>query len=149
MPELRSSAHTSHLQISFGDERPVASAPSPGEVSDATDARLRELRRRVVDPVVRGLLADDELTSLSVHWGRDGTQGDAWVRLTARGEVFEDYLTAPDWGLADATSDQAGGPLALDLEAVARRLASDLEDWIAESGFGWGQQRQARYTLPS
>jgi|GEM_PF-6437529 len=35
------------------------------------------------------------------------------------------------------------------LEAVARRLASDLEDWIAESGCGWGQQRQARYTLPS
>ena len=140
-------AYTSHLQISFCDERRVASAPSPGEVSDATDATLREVSRRVVDPVVRGLLADDELTGLSVHWGRDGTPGDTWVRLTARGEVFEGYLTAPDWGL-DVTSDQTGGPLALDLEAVARRLASNLEDWIAESGFGWGQQRQARYTLP-
>lgn len=141
-------AYTSHVQISFGDEGPVAPSPRPGEGSDATDATLQELHRRVVDPVVRGLLADDELTSLSLHWGRDGTPGDTWVRLTARGEVFEDHLTAPDWGL-DVTSDPAGGPLALDLEAVAGRLASDLEDWIAESGFGWGQQRQARYTLPS
>ena len=124
-------AYASHLTLYFGLEAPAL--PRPGSVTDATDPRLRRWRELVVDPVVTSMLGPDELESVSVHDGQDGTPGDVWVCLTACGEEFVDVLRPGEWEAADAE--------------VAERLADHLQDWIAESRFGWGQLRVADYRL--
>ena len=47
-----------------------------------------------------------------------------WLHVTAAGESFYLPLT--------------GDP---SVQALEERLESNLQDWIAESKFGWGQQR--------
>ena len=137
------SAYTSKLTLYFGSAAPPAQ-PGPGDVTDAEDEHLRALRRTVVEPVVTSLLTDDELEHLAVHRGVDGEPDDVWVVLTAAGEVFEDLLFSPSWRLGQPD----GGHALLTPQQCAERLADNLEDWIAESRFGWGQQRTARYVLP-
>ena len=129
------SAYTSRLTLYFGSSTPPAQ-PRPGDVTDAEDEHLRALRRTVVEPVVASLLTDDELEHLAVHRGVDGEPDDVWVVLTAAGEVFNGWLSQP--GAEDDWTPQR----------CAEHLADGLEDWIAESRFGWGQQRTARYVLP-
>ena len=137
------SACTSRLTLYFGSAAPPAQ-PGPGDVTDAEDEHLRALRRTVVEPVVASLLTDDELEQVMVSWGVDGEPDDVWVRVAAAGEVFEDLLFSPSWRLGQPD----GGHASLTPRQCAERLADRLEDWIAESGFGWGQQRTARYVLP-
>lgn len=117
--------------------------PRPGDVTDAEDPELARLRDAVAVPVVTSLLTARELEQLTVHHGVDGDEGDVWVRVVAAGEVFQDWLTSPVW-----RSLEAGAERPLTAEECAARLADHLEDWIAESRFGWGQQRSARYVLP-
>jgi hypothetical protein len=135
-----SDAFTSFIRITTTDAAGVPDShwPHPGDVTDVSDATLRELRRRAVDPVVGGLLRPGELEELTVHWGEAGLPGDVWVRLVAGGEVFVQLLSSPAW----EGEERAG------VEALAARLADHLEDWICETRFGWGQQRTAQYTCP-
>ena len=64
--------------------------------------------------------------------------------------MFQDWLTSPVWGASGDAGTGADGELqSIDLQLCAARLADHLQDWIAESRFGWGQQRTARYTLPA
>lgn len=135
-----SEAYTSFIRITM-DGPPNAPGPGwphPGEVTDATDATLRELRRRAVEPVVAGLLEHGELDELSVHWGDAGLPGDVWVRLVVRGETFVQLLSSSAW-----EGDQRAG-----VAELAARLADQLADWISETSFGWGQQRIAHYSCP-
>lgn len=114
----------------------------PGGITDADDEHLRDLRRTIAEPVVTSLLTDDELGSLSTHRGVGGETGEVWVRIVAGGEAFLGFL--PLW--SDEELDGEGALTGA--QHSAEHLASNLEDWIAESGFGWGQQRTARYVLP-
>ena len=136
-----SPAHTSHLRLTVGDLPEVPHA-RPGPVTDAQDERLARLRRRVVQPVVDGMLSPGEVVALSVHWGVDGRDGDVWVRLVAPGDRYEDWLPSP-WWTADPTDLDPP-----DSEAeIADHLADRLQDWIAESAFAWGQLRHPTHRL--
>ena len=105
-------------------------------VTDAVDAELAELRRRVVDPVVASVLTADELEFVVVFEERIGH--DVRATVVARGETSHHYLQM-----------QRSLPAA-DEELVERaaQFASELEDFVAESGFAWGEQRVARYEIP-
>lgn len=125
---------------------PSQSSPRPGPVTDADDARLAALRRRVVEPVVRSLLEPGELEALSVHWGVDGEVSDVWVRLDVPGERYEQWLPSP-WHQSElAGAGEATEAPVTEVE-VAAQLAHHLEDWVCETAFAWGQQRRARYEL--
>lgn len=131
-------AYRSDLNIGTSTGDGLGPPEAPGPVTDAVDPVLRELRRRAVDPVVASLISADELDELSVHWGVGGDPGDVWVRLAARGELFQDLLSSSTWEGAERA-----GPARL-----AERLADHLEDWVCETRFAWGERRIARYTLP-
>jgi hypothetical protein len=133
---------------------------------------LSEMRRRVVEPVVRSLVRADELNDVQLAWWRSSAYGmsspwrddhqdflhvarhapgpladlyregdllgpELWIRVSARGEVFESQM----WGTGSADDEAT-------LAEVAWDLASRLEDWVCETAFGWGEQRTAEYTIP-
>ena len=104
---------------------------------------LAEVRHRVVDPVVQGLMAPEEVQRVTVQFGlgrslppyEDGYDRDAevWLRLT-------DADDDEHWhGLGYA--GYAGDVGRWDALAVARELAGALIDLIAESSYGRGQWR--------
>ncbi|WP_432573600.1 hypothetical protein [Kineococcus sp. SYSU DK005] len=124
---------------------PLASqrAPRPGPATDVDDERLSALRRRVVEPVVTSVLTPEEVEHLSVHWGIDGEEGDVWVRIDVPDQRHEVLLLSP-WWVPDPGGDD--GPVT---EAqVAAHFGDQLEGWVCETSFAWGQQRRARYELP-
>lgn len=95
-------------------------------MADRTGRRpeVVEAMAEVVVPVLRDLLRDGEVDSVSVGW----VDGELWLEATLRGETFRDPLSArsdPPWSVP----------------AARERLTSDLQDFIAESAFGWGEQR--------
>jgi hypothetical protein len=142
-------ACTSKLTLHYGPDSLAPTSPGPSDITDADDEQLRLLKHRLAQPVVTCLLTEAELEHISVHWDRDRTSGETWVRVLACGEVFQDWLTSPTWGAGGDAATGADGELqAIDVQLCAARLADHLQDWIAESRFGWGQQRTARYTLP-
>lgn len=108
-------------------------------VTDATDPLLTDLRRRVVDPVVGSLFTPGELDEVTVGWGALPAGGEVWVRVVARGEPSEHLVLS---GEADTTDPAV-------LRDAAANLASNLEDFVCETRFGWAQQRIARYDLPT
>lgn len=73
---------------------------------------------------------------MTLSWGAAPLSDDVWVQTTARGEPFEHHVESPVFG--DGQIDRA---------LLAQNLARDLEDFIAESRFAWGEQRIARYEL--
>ncbi|RKR75684.1 hypothetical protein [Frondihabitans australicus] len=90
---------------------------------------------RVYMPVMSELLTEQELSTLelSIRAAPDGAAlpGDfvigtdeEWLVVTVHGEQFNAWLAA------DMTDDEN-----------RQRFSSDLQDWIAETSFGWGQLR--------
>jgi hypothetical protein len=127
----------------LGIESPAAPVRSgPSVASDADDAALAEIRRRIIEPVYRGILRDGELERLSVHWAENFDEGWLYVVGGAGGEPFQ-HMT---W--VDRTPGATSVFSAREAEDAAARLAGQLEDWVCETGFGWGEQRTARYVLP-
>ena len=95
--------------------------------ADITMADVTALALRVV----RDLLKDDELQTFQVsqsppphHLYPFPSDANLWLHVRAVGDDFFLPLT--------------GDPSTADLEA---RLESNLQDWIAETKWGWGQQR--------
>lgn len=72
-----------------------------------------EVEKWWIDDVARGILPEPA--------------GSEWLHVIACGEWFDFFLTQP--GVTETVDERA------------EILASDLQDWIAESRFGWGQQR--------
>ncbi len=98
---------------------------------------LDDFRRRVLVPVARGILTDEEFEDAWVSLEPDTVNPGpsiVWARLRAAGEAWAHAVWIP--GQEDDT--YAG---------LAERIADSLQDWIAESSFGWGQHRVARYRL--
>ena len=85
-----------------------------------------------VGPVVSALFAADELERVTVeHVPPRPGDGSPHVLLVvvARGEVLRSHL----W-----TDGQAAEPV----EGLQERIASELQDAISESRFGWGELRR-------
>ncbi|TYP84779.1 hypothetical protein [Blastococcus xanthinilyticus] len=130
MADEQSGAYTSHLSISFGDPPP---APSPPSATDADDEGLRRLRQDVVEPVVRSIVRDDELTAIRVYRQGAGIPGDIWVDVVAGGDCFGLLLSSASWE----------GEPRWGADRLAARLADALEDWVPETSFAWGRLRSA------
>ena len=95
-------------------------------MTDAVDPELAELPRRVVDPLVASVLSTEELESVVVFEKRSSHEVRATV--VARGETSHHYLqTERSLPAADE-----------ELASRAAQFASELEDFVAESGFAWG-----------
>ncbi|MGB3763003.1 MAG: hypothetical protein WA966_07240 [Ornithinimicrobium sp.] len=86
-----------------------------------------DVLRDVVDPAVRAVLRDNEVTSLELtDAGDDGTYS---LRLVAGDDLYTDNVV------------QALSP-ETPVDVWCERLRSNLVDFVAESGFGWGQNRE-------
>ena len=100
---------------------------------------LHVLLTEVIAPVLKALLTAEELEHADLVLAPDsGDRNDerGWWRLALKveGEAFlANVFQTPsmdDWSTTQ----------------MSEKLASDLQDFIAESRFGWGQQRL--YSLP-
>ncbi len=85
---------------------------------------LVETLRSVVMPAVEAVFRDDELDALDARI--DGES--VYLVLTAQGEVFVDEVVQ-------------AGVLGQTMADWQERLRSNLVDFVAESRFGWGQDR--------
>lgn len=86
---------------------------------------LLDILRDVVDPAVRAVLTDDEVTAVGVRYAEDGM---VRLEVEALGDTFTDWVVQP------GVEVQEGG--------WAERLRSNLVDFVAESSGGWGQDRE-------
>lgn len=96
-----------------------------------TAADLPGLLERVVVPVVRALLPDESIDGIALTWEGDPPsrgRSDLLLTLTVENEMFR-------W---IAVTQEAPRET---VEAAQSRLASELQDFIAESGFARGQLR--------
>ncbi len=83
------------------------------------------------------MLTPAELEEISVSEELN-RENDHW--LVANIRACGEELRAPLWS-ADAGLRTYG--------QIAASLAGFVQEWIAESGFGWGQLRLAEYEIPS
>jgi hypothetical protein len=130
MPDPQDGVYVSHLTLSFGGSSPRPSSPSG---TDADDEALRRLRHEVVEPVVRSIVRDDELTALRVYREGGAAPGEVSVEVVAGEDWFGLLLSSASW-----EGEQRWGP-----DRLAARLADALEDWVPETAFAWGQRRFA------
>lgn len=91
---------------------------------------LLDVADAVVLPALRSVFNDDEVSSFELTVS-DERGGSLALTLTARGETFRDLVVQ-----ADVSGMTAEGWL--------ERLRSNLIDFVAESRFGWGENRDAR-----
>lgn len=93
---------------------------------------LGEVRRRVVEPVLRSLIRPDELgdVDLSVE------DGDVYVRVAAQGELVT-------WSLLGTLDDRSW-----DAREMADRFYDLITDDLPTTAFAWGEQREGRYQVP-
>lgn len=89
-----------------------------------------------INGLVQSVLKPDEMTSLHLEWVTPTHDygPDTWVvlRLTVtaiRGEFLQHEFWGPGWWC--------------DWDSALADLASQLEDWVCETTFGWGEQRAA------
>ena len=133
-------AYRSRLTVSTTANAEAAWPHGPWQprsaVTDAVDAELAEFRRRVVDPVVVSVLSTEELESVVVF--EEPSSHEVQATVVARGETSYHYLQM------ERSLPVAGEELA----SRAAQFASELEDFVAESSFAWGELRVARYDLP-
>lgn len=89
--------------------------------------RLDEILGSVVIPVVAVLLPEEKIQQISI-FNEDENGHETQLRIIAEGETFRFHVRTPG---------QAHEPA----EDMRHLLAEDLQDFIAESAFGWGQCR--------
>ncbi len=89
---------------------------------------VTEALDRIVVPAVADVFQDSEVTAVSVTFDPAAHSGSISVLLTAEGEGFHDLVVQGD----------VPGCTVADWR---ERLRSNLADWVAESRFGWGQDR--------
>ena len=105
--------------------------------ADLDPSDVDEVRRRIVDPVVRSLLRDHELESIQLRVVPENEDDDArvWIELVAVDESFQ----APVVALRDQPVDPVD---------AAAWLYDALWDWLVETRFAWGQDRSGEYRVP-
>ncbi|WP_019875458.1 hypothetical protein [Sporichthya polymorpha] len=114
---------------------------------------LDEVRRRVVDPVLSAMLRPGELVSADLVVADDWPDTDetrwAWKRWpnnpnAARPGDEPDSLYLVIRAIEGEEHTAWLGTLGFylhDVDDIVERLVSDLNDWICETRFGWGQLR--------
>jgi hypothetical protein len=106
-----------------------------------TDAELRE----ALSPVFEEMLSERELASLRLSVMRlfiDGTE-----RPLNGGESLDDGDVRIHWEILGERGSARGLQRGVDPADFALAVRSDLQDFIAESSFGWGQLRGPRSLL--
>jgi hypothetical protein len=101
---------------------------------DLDPANLGEVRRRVVEPVVAALLRPGELSAIQVEFWGPRESGDA-LEVWATVEAQDDRVQAR---LCKATFEW------WDAREVAADLAFEIEDWLPQTSFAWGQRREVK-----
>jgi len=91
---------------------------------------LVDATSQVVLPAVRAVFDEGEIDGFEISHS-DELDGSVRLSLTAKGETFLDYVVQ---GHVDDMS----------AEDWCERLRSNLVDFVAESRFGWGQNRDIR-----
>lgn len=91
---------------------------------------LVDVARDIVDPAVRAVFADGEVDALSLSRS-DEQGGSVALSVTVHGETFEYLVVQGD--VPHMTS-----------EAWCENLRTLLVDFVAESRFGWGENRDLR-----
>ncbi|HJQ06992.1 MAG TPA: hypothetical protein VJ872_16200 [Nocardioides sp.] len=109
---------------------------------------LAWIRDEVVTPIVTSLLTPDELDSIEVSLGPvQPDRRPGWWQLDRFDEPQVWVAIRAGDGTEGFTRNLLGESDLRDLDLVhgrAAQLASDLEDWVCETSFGWGQQRAAQ-----
>lgn len=95
---------------------------SPKQGSGAPD--LVDVLAEVVVPALRRMVRPAEVDDLALSWVSEALE----LRITLRRERFAQTLWEPSW--PPWSAPEARG-----------RLESDLQDFVAESAFGWGEAR--------
>jgi hypothetical protein len=95
----------------------------------------------LLEPVFREMLRADELRSTRFHLA---PIDDPWGHALQPDDLVETNSAVVWWRIAGERG--ASGGLRLDdgPEMTARSVQSDLQDFIAESRFGWGEFRGPR-----
>ena len=83
-----------------------------------------ELMNLVVDPAVERIFRDGELDSVRMIREDDGS---LLVEFTAGDEQVGSWLHVPD--------------VEISVEELTERVVSDLQDFVAQSSFAWGELR--------
>jgi hypothetical protein len=96
----------------------------------STMLSLVEVTSEVVLPAIRAVFEEGEISAFEIS-RTDELEGSVRLSLTVRGETFLDYVIQ---GHVDNMSP----------EDWCERLRSNLVDFVAESRFGWGQNRNVR-----
>ena len=91
---------------------------------------LAEAATDVVLPALRAVLRDDELDSLDLTRS-DEMGGSLALTVVVCGETYRDLVV--QGGVPDMSAEQ-----------WRERLRANLVDFVAESRFGWGQNRDSR-----
>ena len=91
---------------------------------------LVDVVSEIVVPAIRAVFADDEVEAFSLTRS-DEHDGSVALSLTVQGETFE-YLVVQ------------GDVPNMTAEYWRQNLRSLLVDFVAESRFGWGQNREVR-----
>ena len=109
---------------------------------------ISEVRRRVVDPVVKALFADHEVSSVEIV--KEEATSPPWDHWPTYLAVPMDVFCRVTFCNDEQAKFWLGYQGHSDPEDVASRLADQMEDDFSESRWGWGQRREAKYTvLPS
>ena len=106
---------------------------------------VAEVRRRVVDPVVKGLFADREIASVDIF--KEVASRPPWDHWPLDLSVPMDVFCRVTFFNAEQAQVWLGYQGHFDAEAVASRLAEQLEDEFTESRWGWAQRRVAEYRV--
>lgn len=91
---------------------------------------LAEVASEVVAPAIRAVFQEGEVSGLAMTV-TDELEGSVALSVTACGETF-DYLVIQ------------GNVSGMNAESWSENLRSLLVDFVAESRFGWGENRDVR-----
>lgn len=87
--------------------------------------KVDEVLNDLVEPAIRAVLAPHEVSDVRLF---EAAPGGYTLRLDCVGEIYEDWVVQP--GVSSS------------LDEWRERLRSNLVDFVAESRFGWGQDRE-------
>ncbi|MBI4942306.1 MAG: hypothetical protein HY830_16300 [Actinobacteria bacterium] len=122
----------------------------PDPEGDLVTGDAATVGRRVVAPVLEALFRPGEVEHVDVRVGPDRTavpehlrRGHlgpepglfVWLSVVAVGETYERRI-------CEVVEEPENA------EWLAADLHSDLQDFIAESRFGWGEQREGDWSVP-
>lgn len=101
------------------------------ESPERTAARVRGLVVSVVEPGELRSLRLEWVTPSAHEWGLPDA---GWIALRVTigagdDDMYSQEIWGPDWSCS--------------WEVELRRLARELEDWVCEASFAWGQRRFA------